>query len=229
MDFMNRRVFIKGAGTAFIALMLNGCGRFLQEPLAISKLNQHTDITAKGDDRMKITVITGSPHKNGTSALLAEKFIEGAQKAGHEVFRFNAAFEDTHPCLGCDRCGMDGPCVQNDAIEQKLMPELLKADLVVFVTPLYYYGMSAQLKIVVDRFYSRAGKVAGHGRKAILMSTAYNSADWTMTALMEHYKTLVRYLAWQDFGTVLAVGCGSRSLIENSKFPEQSYQMGLTL
>jgi multimeric flavodoxin WrbA len=41
---------------------------------------------------MKIVVVTGSPHKAGTSALLADKFIEGAQAAGHEVFRFQCGF-----------------------------------------------------------------------------------------------------------------------------------------
>ena len=46
---------------------------------------------------MKVTVITGSPHKKGTSALLAEKFIEGANQAGHEIFRFDAAFERVAP------------------------------------------------------------------------------------------------------------------------------------
>ena len=49
---------------------------------------------------MKIVVVTGSPHKAGTSALLADKFIEGAKSKGHDVFRFNAAFEDIHPCRG---------------------------------------------------------------------------------------------------------------------------------
>lgn len=52
---------------------------------------------------MKIVVLTGSPHKQGTSGLLAEKFIEGAKKAGHEIFRFDAAFSNVHPCIGCDK------------------------------------------------------------------------------------------------------------------------------
>ncbi|WP_040683460.1 flavodoxin family protein [Thermosinus carboxydivorans] len=178
---------------------------------------------------MKITVITGSPHKNGTSALLADKFIEGAQKAGHEVFRFNAAFEDIHPCLGCDRCGMNGPCIHQDAIDKKLTPKLIAADLVVFVTPLYYFGMSAQLKTVIDRFYANNVKLSGSGKKAILMATAYDAKDWTMAALTHHYQTVVKYLGWEDIGMVLAVGCGSRPLIERSEFPEQAYQLGLSL
>lgn len=92
---------------------------------------------------------------------LADRFVSGAQSAGHEVFVFDAANSDTHPCRGCDRCGMDGECVWNDDIEKILMPKMLEADLLVLTTPLYYYGMSAQLKVIVDRFYSRTGKLHG--------------------------------------------------------------------
>ena len=54
-------------------------------------------------------------------------------------------------CIGCVSCGYDGPCVQKDDMEQ-IKQDILSADMVVFVTPLYYYGMSAQLKILIDRF-----------------------------------------------------------------------------
>lgn len=209
--------------------LLSGCGFTLKDTSSALPAAQIDNKAFKGGSKMKITVITGSPHKNGTSALLADKFIEGAQKAGHEIFRFNAAFEDIHPCLGCDRCEMNGPCVHQDAIDKKLMSNLLAADLVVFVTPLYYWGMSAQLKTVIDRFYANNTKLCSSGKKAILMATAYDSTDWTMSSLTHHYQTLMKYLGWEDIGTVLAIGCGSRSLIENSQFPEQAYQKGFKL
>ena len=107
------------------------------------------------------------------------------------------------------------------------MPKMLEADLLVLSTPLYYYGMSAQLKIIVDRFYSRTGKL--HGKKSIMIATAYNSADWTMEALEEHYETLVRYMEWQDVGQVWATGCGSRSLVERSEFGDMAYKIGANL
>lgn len=227
---MDRREFIKVSGAGIMTVFLSGCG--------LVGLNDSSKASAVepaagggnegGAHKMKITVVTGSPHENGTSALLADKFIEGAQQAGHDVFRFNAAFEDTHPCLGCDHCMMDGPCVHGDAIEQKLMPNLLAAELIVLVTPLYYFGMSAQLKTIVDRFYSRNGKLHG-GKKTMLMATAYNNDDWTMSALVDHYDTVAKYMGWQDVGKVLAVGCGSRSLVEHSKFPDQAYQLGLRM
>ena len=178
---------------------------------------------------MKIVVVNSSPHSDSesTSKYLAERFTAGAQSAGHEVFVFDAANADTHPCKGCDRCGMDGPCIFKDDIENALMPKMLAADLIVLVTPLYYFGMSAQLKIIVDRFYSRTGKI--HGKKSIMMATAYNSADWTMEALAAHYETLVRYMEWQDVGQVWATGCGARSLVERSEFADMAYKIGANL
>lgn len=178
---------------------------------------------------MKIVVITGSPHRKGTSALLADRFIEGACGAGHEVFRFNAAFESIHPCLACDHCGMNGPCVQKDAIEHKLKPELIAADLVVFVTPLYYFGMSAQLKTVIDRFYSANTTLMESKKKSILMVTAYDDDIKMFTPLVQHYKSIVEYLGWQEIGMVLAKGCGTRADIESSEFPGQAYKLGVSL
>jgi len=173
---------------------------------------------------MKIVVVTGSPHRDGTSALLADRFIEGAKEAGHDTFRFDSAFEDTHPCLGCDQCGMNGPCVHKDAIEQKLIERLVDCDMIVLVTPLYYFGFSAQIKTVIDRFYSRTGAI--HHKKSVLLATAWNNDDWTMTALSAHYNRLCRYMQWQNMGSILATGCGTRSMIERSDFPLKAYELG---
>jgi multimeric flavodoxin WrbA len=226
-DTMNRREFIKGTGAGLATLLLAGCA--LSVPGTVSSTSTSGSTSKGSGKKMKITIITGSPHKAGTSALLADKFMEGAQQAGHDVFRFNAGLEDIHPCIACDHCGMNGPCVHQDAIEKEMIPHVLDSELIAFVTPLYYYTVSSQLKMAIDRFYSRAGQINGGNRKAVLMATAYNDADWTMDALVNYYKTLLRYLNWQDMGTVLAKGCGARSLIEKSKFPEQAYQLGLSI
>lgn len=221
---------MKVVGTGALTLLLSGCGL---SAVADKKNDKSVAVPEKGSvsggKNMKIVVVNSSPHSDAesTSKYLSARFTEGAKSAGHEVFVFDAANEETHPCIGCDRCGMDGPCVFKDAIENKLMPKMLEADLLVLATPLYYYGMSAQLKTIVDRFYSRTGKL--HGKKSIIMATAYNSADWTMEALSAHYETLVRYMEWQDVGQVWATGCGARSLVEKSEFADMAYKIGANL
>lgn len=95
---------------------------------------------------MKTIVLEGSPNQHGSSNMLADNFIRGAEEAGHTVKVIDAAHADIHPCIGCIHCGYEGPCVQKDDVEK------FRQDMMVFVTPLYYYGMSAQLKILIDRF-----------------------------------------------------------------------------
>ena len=108
---------------------------------------------------MKIVVLEGSPNKNGSSNMLAEQFIKGALETGHQVEVIDAARAKIHPCTGCIHCGYDGPCIQKDEMEQ-IRESILGADMMVFVTPLYYYGMSAQLKILIDRFCAFTEKAA---------------------------------------------------------------------
>ena len=92
---------------------------------------------------------------------------------------------------------------------QELLPVLEQAEMVVFVTPLYYFGMSAQLKSVVDRFYARNAALRGRGKRTLLLAAAYDDNDWTMRDLVGHYRTIVRYMNWHDAGMLLATGCES--------------------
>lgn len=225
---MNRREFLKVSCSGLMTLFLSGCGLNMLGGDTSGTGYAAADNTAeKESGKMKIAVITGSPHKAGTSALLADKFIEGAEAKGHEVFRFNAAFKNIHACTGCNACEMDGPCIFKDDIERELMPQLLAADLIVLVTPLYYYDMSAQLKTVIDRMHGRLRRF--DGKKSILMATAWNSSSWTFDALVDHYQSLVEFMHWQDMGMVLGYGCGTRRMIEATEFPEQAKRLGMSI
>ena len=72
--------------------------------------------------------------------------------------------------------------------------KLLSSDMVVFATPLYYYGMTAQLKTVVDPFCAYNSSLNSRRLKSALLTVAWNADDWTFDALETHYKTLVRYV-----------------------------------
>ena len=174
---------------------------------------------------MNIVVLEGSPNQHGSSNMLADEFIRGAKEAGHKVTIIDAAHADIHPCTGCVHCGYEGPCVQKDDMEQ-FRKEILDADMMVFVTPLYYYGMSAQLKILIDRFCAFNSSIQRKRMKSALLAVAWNSDSWTFEALDAHYQTLVRYLNLQDMGMVLGYGCGSPSMTRHSEYPQQAYHLG---
>ena len=104
--------------------------------------------------------------------------------------------------------------------------KLLAADMAVFATPLYYYGMSAQLKTVVDRFCAFNSSLNSLHLKSALLTVAWNADDWTFEALEAHYKTLVRYLNLDDKGMVLGYGCGAPAMTKQSLYPNQAYRLG---
>ena len=107
--------------------------------------------------------------------------------------------------------------------------QILDADMLVFVTPLYYYGMSAQLKILVDRFCAINSSITRKHMKSALLCAAWNADSWTFEALEAHYRTLVRYLDLDDQGTVLGRGCGTPSMTKRSRYPKEAYELGRRL
>ena len=177
---------------------------------------------------MKIVVLMGSPNKNGSTNILIREFERGATEAGHEVVVIDTAHTAVRACTGCIVCGYNGPCVQKDEMEQ-IKAQILSADMLVFATPLYYYGMSAQLKTVVDRFCSFNGSIQNKHMRSALLTVAWNSDSWTFEALELHYKTLVRYLNFKDMGMVLGRGCGTPSMTKSSKYPAEAYKLGKRL
>lgn len=178
---------------------------------------------------MKILVLTGSPHSNGTTAFLADEFCGGSEKAGHEVVRFDTAKLEVHPCIGCLHCRKnDGRCVYNDDMLQ-ILPHLASADAVALVTPLYYFGMTAQLKRVVDRFFSVNGMLREKSRKLLLIAAGNDQDEWAMDALKEHIRAICRYLHWQAGGMALAFGANTRRDVEGSRYQQQAKELGESL
>lgn len=177
---------------------------------------------------MKIVVLFGSPNQFGSTNLIVQAFKNGAQKNGHEVEVVDVTKLNIGACGGCVACGYEGPCVKNDDM-QFVKEKLLGANMVVFATPLYYFGMTAQLKIVVDRFCSFNSSLNFKHLKSALLSVAWNTNNWTFDALKLHYQTLVKYLNFNDVGSVLGYGCGTPQTTASSKYVEMAYNLGNSL
>ncbi|MBR1617052.1 flavodoxin family protein [bacterium] len=174
---------------------------------------------------MKILVIKSSPHKNGASNFLADKFIQGAKENNHDVIVFDAGHKEIKPCIACNVCKMKGPCVHKDTMVQ-LQDILLESDMVVFATPLYYFGMPAQLKVVIDRFYNINSKITEKNMKSALIVSAWDDVEWTLKDIKEHYLTICRYLHFDNMGIILGAGCGNLTMTQQSPYPLMAYELG---
>lgn len=98
----------------------------------------------------KVFIVSSTPRNNGNSDILADEFARGATEAGHSVEKVNIREIDLKYCIGCLACQKTGKCVLNDAMNA-LYERVQNSDVLVFATPIYYYGMSGQLKTFLDR------------------------------------------------------------------------------
>lgn len=173
---------------------------------------------------MKVVMITGSAHKRGTTATLADKFAQGVSDAGHELFRFDAAFQSVHPCIGCDKCRRSGACAFDADDMKTLNPHLLAADIIVFVSPIYYFTLNAQIKSVIDRFY--ANDDALHGRKKAVLITAMADSELTAASgANATFHEILKYLEWEDAGLLNAVNASSASDLSEEDL-KRAYDLG---
>ena len=217
---MERREFLKKSAFAVLSAAVAGTG-------IVHVFNHINDNESKAN-KMKIVVLTGSPRKNGNSAYLAEQFIKGVEEKGHEVFRFDCAFKQVEPCRACNSCGMNGPCIFNDDF-QELRPRLIEADMVVFATPMYYFGISAQMKRVIDRFYAINGQIKGVTKKAAFLMTYADTSKKEAEPMLVHYHMLMDYLGWTSVGEVVASGVWTAGSVQRTVYPQQAYQLGKSL
>lgn len=98
----------------------------------------------------KVVVISTSIRANSNSEVLATSFAEGAKSSGNDVTLISLKGRNIEFCKGCLACQQTGNCVIKDDV-QEIMDKVLNADVVVWATPIYYYEMSGQMKVLIDR------------------------------------------------------------------------------
>ena len=129
---------------------------------------------------MLVLGIYGSPRKGGNTDLMLDAFLEGAVEAGCETERIYVRDLQIQGCLACGHCDKSGECIQKDSMKE-VYPLLDSAQGVVVASPVYFYGVTGQLKLLIDRSQAsymkqelakKEGKpaTAAPGRKGFLLS-----------------------------------------------------------
>lgn len=99
---------------------------------------------------MKILGLAGSPRKGGNTDVLLGQFLRGAQSAGAQTETIRLVDLKVAPCIGCEKCFEKGTCWNHD--DALIMyDKMLSADIVVLASPVYFYTVSAQAKMLIDR------------------------------------------------------------------------------
>ncbi|MCR5795770.1 MAG: flavodoxin family protein [Solobacterium sp.] len=172
---------------------------------------------------MRILVLNGSPHLNGATSDMVNAFKKGAEEAGNEVICINAAHKNIRGCMGCDYCRNieKGVCVQKDDM-QEVYPEILRADMVVFASPIYYFTLSAQLQAVIHRTY--AIDIPANVKKTALIMSSGDKFVYA-AAITEYFQSIVEYWGVENAGIFTANGDDNKS----GKKRRELYRFGKSL
>ncbi len=156
---------------------------------------------------MKILVLNGSPRPNGNTKGMVEAFRQGAVTAGHQVNVLQVCQMKISGCLGCEYCHTKGHgmCIQKDDMQQ-VYALLKEAEMLVLASPIYYHGISGQLKCAIDRFYAAAypAKPPKLQKTAMILSSGDdNMYDGAMFSFQGDF---LDYLGLENMGVYTAHG-----------------------
>lgn len=176
----------------------------------------------------KIIVLVGSMRKGGNTDLLSQAFAKGAGE-NNEVEIISVADYKVNPCIGCNSCFTreSNNCFQDD--DMKIIYEKLKsADMLVIASPVYFYGISAQLKAIIDRLHTPM-RNSFHIKKLALLLVGAASLSELFDSIKMQYQLVLNYFKLEDAGMVLVRGVNNIGDIKNTDALSEAYNLGKSI
>lgn len=176
----------------------------------------------------KIIVLVGSMRKGGNTDLLAQAFTKGASKK-NSVEVISVADYKVNPCIGCNSCFTreENKCFQNDDMSV-IYDKLRTADIVVIASPVYFYGISAELKAIVDRLHTPMRNEFQIKKLALLLVGAATLPN-LFDAIKLQYQLVLDFFHLENIGMVLVSGVKEKGDIEGNIALKEAYELGLSI
>jgi len=176
---------------------------------------------------MRVLILNGSPRPKGNTKQMINAFCKGLESAGHEWDVYDICKMNIHGCLACEYCHTkgNGQCIQKDDM-QTIYHQLQEALMLVIASPIYYHGLSGQLKCAIDRFYA-TNKVGYHIKSAALLLNSHS--ENVFDGAIATYKALLRYLKWEDKGIVAISGMTAPESMANDPRLQQVVALAKSL
>ncbi len=182
----------------------------------------------------QVLVILGSPRKKGNSSALAARISRGAKSAGAEVETVFLHGLKISPCRGCDTCQKNdakGCAIKDDM--QEIYPKLVKADAWVVASPVYWFTMSAQTKIFMDRCYALPAYAKNpFAGKRIAIAMSYGDVDPVKSGCVNALRTFqdaYRYTGSKIVGMVYGSALKAGQIADNEELMQEAEELGKRL
>jgi multimeric flavodoxin WrbA len=178
---------------------------------------------------MNVLIVSSSPRRDGNSRLLAEAALEGAREAGHQTELVHLDDHIRHFLRDCRTCRNDeGRCTIDDGYEELLRERVVPADGIVFATPIYWYGVSGQLKTYFDRMFcfiaasepdSQRFVDGVIGKRLALLMSGEETYPGAMLALVHEIQEYARYTHSDFVGYVCGIGNKRGDVLQDPGHP----------
>lgn len=173
----------------------------------------------------KVLIISSSPRKNGNSELLAKQFYQGAIDSLNQVEFIRLQDKKINYCNGCYACTKLGKCYQNDDLNS-IAKKMEEADVILFSTPTYFYSMSGQLKVFIDRLVQNYLKIRAD---IYIFITAWDPNPSNLNSTLEAIRGFSRDCLenCKEKGVILASGVSNLGDIKNkNEYLQKAYNLG---
>jgi multimeric flavodoxin WrbA len=165
---------------------------------------------------VQVTTILGSPRARGNTAAVLGLFEELIAQQGHEVDRIHIVDYEVNGCLGCQACqkaSRELACrQQDDAV--RIFKRMIASDAVVYATPLYTYGFTAQMKALIDREYclvtgsgSPEYRSLLRGKRSALLVTCGGGIEENVDLIQKVFDREGQYQQWSIVGKYVVPYC----------------------
>ena len=173
----------------------------------------------------KILVLSASFRKHGNSDTLCDEFIRGAQEAGNDVEKIYVNDKHINYCRGCGVCNSTHQCVQKDDMAE-ILDKMIKADVIVMATPIYFYTMNGQMKTLIDRTVPRYTEISNKDFYFIVAAADTNRAN--IQKALEGFRGFTADCldGAKEKGVIYGTGAWNIGDIKNSPAMDEAYLMG---
>ena len=174
---------------------------------------------------MNILILSGSPRKGGNTELLVEAFVKGASQK-HHVEVVSVRDYKVNPCVDCNVCfkSKDNTCVQKDDMTI-IYEKMAHADMLVIASPVYFYGLSAQLKTVIDRCHNPIRDTFPIKKMVLLLAGAASLPE-LFDSILAQYQLCLNFFKLEDAGRMLVRGVKDKGDIKNTNALNEAFELG---
>jgi multimeric flavodoxin WrbA len=175
----------------------------------------------------RVLILSSSPRNGGNSDTLCDEFLKGAAASGHMAEKVFLGDVDLHFCTGCGACFRKARCPQKDDMPG-LLAKMIEAEVIVMATPVYFYTMSAQMKMLIDRTCARYQEI--RDKEFYFIIAAADGSGKAMHRTLEGFRGFTSCLEGaQEKGVVYGTGAWEPGAIRNAPAMGEAYRMGQSI